>query len=370
MKTNLIKSKIVLGVCVIAAALLAIGILMFRNDHDSLSNDAKPVVKIGMVLPLTGNSSHLGHAIKGAGEVAAMHANKNPDNRYVYKVIAEDSMLQMPAATKVASKMISADNVDALISFSAEVVNVVSSIAEKNKTIHFGISVDKDGAAGKYNFINWTMPESSTAKMAELIKAKGFKNVAIVSLNQSGSLANSEMLSAKLNAAKIKNTLYRFNGDIRDFKTDIKKMQDAKTDVYVLRLFDPQMSIFIKQVRESGDKSTITSVEMFNTIADPSIIEGCWFVDSATADNDITREIMRNNKSEVTWGLGQVYDNVMMIVQAYETAPDRTGAIDVLVGMREYDGTVGHLTQDKDGIFHSTATIKRIENGKQVIVKE
>ena len=354
---------------VILVAIIAAGFYALRNERGG-SADARPVVKIGLVFPLTGNSAHLGHAIKGAAEVAAKHANKNPDNRYVYKIIAEDSMLQMPVATKVTNKLISVDDISALISFSAEVVNVVSSIAEKNKTIHFGISVDKAGAIGKYNFINWTMPESSTAKMAELIKNKGFKNVAIVSLNQSGSLANSEMLDLTLRAAGIKSNLYKFNGDIRDFKTDIQKMQAAKTDIYVLRLFDPQMSIFIKQLRETGDNSTITSVEMFNTIADPSIIEGYWFVDTATADNNVTREIMEYNKSDVTWGLGQVYDNVMMIVRAFETAPDRTGVIDVLIDTKEYDGVVGHLTQDKDGIFHSVATIKKIENGKQVIIKE
>ena len=36
--------------------------------------------------------------------------------------------------------------------------------------------------------------------------------------------------------------------------------------------------------------------------------------------------------------------------------------------MKEYDGIVGHLTQDEDGIFHSTPTVKKIINGKQVIV--
>ncbi|MCL2017265.1 MAG: ABC transporter substrate-binding protein [Alphaproteobacteria bacterium] len=348
---------------VIAAALVCF-LIQGRN-----MDTGKPVVKIGLVLPLTGNSAHLGQAIKGAAEVAVAHANRNSDNRYDYKIVAEDSMLQMPIATRVTSKMISTDHIDALISFSAEVVNVVSSIAEKNKIIHFGISVDKSGATGKYNFINWTMPESSTAKMTEQIKAKGFKNVAVVSFNQSGALANSEMLDKKLRAVGIKSTLYRFNGDIRNFKTDIQKMQDAKTELYVLRLFDPQMSIFIKQLRETGDKSTISSIEMFNAIADPSIIESLWFVDTATAENDITREIMKYNKSEVTWGLGQVYDNVMMIVRAFEIAPDKVGAIDVLIDTKEFDGTVGRLKQDKDGIFHSVATIKRIENGKQVIVK-
>ena len=343
---------------------------MFKGNHNSLSDDNRPVVKIGLVFPLTGNMSHIGQAIKGAAEVAVAHANQNPDNRYTYKVIAEDSMLNLPAAASITNKMVSVDKVDALMSFAADVCNVVSPIAEKNETIHFAISVDPNAAVGKYNFINWTMPESSTAKMTEQIRAKKFKNVAIVSFNQSGALANSEMLHKKLDAAGIKNTLYKFNGDIRDFKTDIKKMQAAKSDLYVLRLFEPQMSIFIKQLRETGDKSAITSVELFNSIADNSTIEGLWFVDIATADNDITHEILKHNKSEVTYGIGQVYDDVMMIVRAFETADNKADAINVLIDMKEYDGTVGHLTQDKDGIFHSIATIKRIENGKQVIVKE
>ncbi|MCL2439638.1 MAG: ABC transporter substrate-binding protein [Alphaproteobacteria bacterium] len=359
-------SKIWIGIA--AAAVVAVVAFALGSGGGKMT-DGRPVVKIGLIFPLTGNSAHLGHAMKGAAEIAVLHANKNPGNRYEYRLITEDSRLQMPVAANIANKMVSVDRVDAMLSFSAEVVNVVSAIAERGRVIHFGISVDRAGAKGRYNFINWTMPEATTQKMTEIIKARGFKNVAIISLNQSGSLANSEMLRDKLSAAGIKNSLHVFNGDVRDFKSDIARMRASGVDIYVLRLFDPMMSIFIRQLREAGDTATITSIEMFNTIADPSIIEGLWFVDTATAEGAISDEIMRHSKSEVSWGIGQIYDNVMMIVHAFEVAPDRAGAIDVLVGLREFDGVVGRLVQDKDGIFHSSATLKEIRGGRQVIIK-
>jgi hypothetical protein len=62
-----------------------------------------------------------------------------------------------------------------------------------------------------------------------------------------------------------------------------------------------------------------------------------------------------------------VYDDVMLLREAFEKAASKEQAVTGLLDIKEYDGITGHLVQDEDGIFNSEAVIKRIENGKAVI---
>ena len=344
---------------VLAVVALVVVVMLRQAQHEGA--DGKPVVKIGTLFPLTGNMAHVGKTLQGAVEVAVNDANKNPDNRYFYEVVSEDSMLNMAKSAAIASKMISLDKVDAMISFAADIGNAVVPVAEKSKVIHFAMSVDPSGASGEYNFINWTMPDSSTDKMVEIIKEKGFENVAIVSFNQSGALANSNMLKAKLDREGIVNNLYKFNPDIRDFRMDIEKMNEAGACLYVLRMFEPQMSVFIKQLRELGIEAEVTSVELFGLVEDKSVIKGHWYVDVANENFDKLREIKSYNGSDTDYALGMAYDDVMLIVKAFEAADDKEGAVEALAWIEIFHGIAGVLIQDENGIFDSEASFRIVE---------
>ena len=345
----------------ILSFIAAITFILSACDNKEQTTSSKPTVKIGTIFPLTGNMAHVGQSLQGAAEVAVEDANSNANNKYHYELKSEDSTMNMVKAATIASKMVSIDKIDAIITFSADIGNAVNAVAENNKTIHFAMSVDPNGAKGKYNFINWTMPESSTGKMAEIIKEKGFRNIAIISFNQTGALANSEMLQKKLNEAGVKNHLYKFNGDIRDFRTDIEKINATEADLYVLRLFEPQMSIFIKQLREKGVDAQITSVELFGLVEDKSSIQGLWYVDVAGENYEKLKEIKEHNKSAQDYALAMAYDDVMLIVSAFENSETKEQAVEKLSEMKAYRGVAGNMLQNEDGIFDSEASFRIIK---------
>ena len=68
--------------------------------------------------------------------------------------------------------------------------------------------------------------------------------------------------------------------------------------------------------------------------------------------------------------MGNTYDAVMLIVKAFERAETKETAIDELLKIKEYDGVVGMVYQDENGIFNSNAVLKKVINGKPVVVKE
>lgn len=356
--------KLLLTTIILAALAAAYLVVSTKqSERRDFADSTKPTIKIGTIFPLTGNMAHVGKSLQGAVQVAVFDANNNPENKYYYELVCEDSTLNMAKSAAIASKLISIDNIDALISFSADIGNAVNPVAEANKTIHFAMSVDPNGASGRYNFINWTMPNSSTTKMMNVIKEKNFNNVAIVSFNQTGALANSEMLREKLNNAGIKNTLYKFNGDMRDFRTDIDKINSTGADLYVLRLFEPQMSIFIKQLREKNINAQITSVELFGLVEDKSSVEGLWYIDVAGENYDKLEDIRHHNKSKQDYALAMAYDDVMLLVDAFEKANTKEQAVEVLSKLKTYHGIAGTMTQNEEGIFDSEASFRIVGKG-------
>ncbi len=358
--------KIIWGV-LIAAAVAGVGIWKYAAAPAVPVFD-KPIVKIGVMLPLSGNLANLGTPIKGAVEMAIEDANAR-DHKYFYQALIEDNQLESMRSASILRKFIFIDKADALLSFGSNVGHVAAPVAEENKILHISVSSDASIARGKYNFLNWTQPESEAKKMAELIRKKGYKSVAVVVLNQQGLLAISEPLVSLLNAAGIRNKKVVFNPGIRNFRLDIAKLKQAiDPDLYVINLYDPEASIFIKQLYESGSKADMTSIEGFSMVFHPTVLpvlEGAWYVDAAEADNETIDRIKARNKTDATYGVGNAYDSVMLFVKAFEEAPTKDAAVDVLTAVKTYDGIIGRLTRTGN-VFDSEAVVKVIRGGKGI----
>ena len=114
----------------------------------------------------------------------------------------------------------------------------------------------------------------------------------------------------------------------------------------------------------------MTSVEAFNLLDDKSVIEGNWFVDAAELKPEYVDKFISHNKSDNIYSVGNTYDAVMLLVEAFERAETKEKAIDELLKIKEYDGTVGKIYQDENGIFNSNAVLKKVIGGKPMVVEE
>ncbi|MDD3668876.1 MAG: ABC transporter substrate-binding protein [Alphaproteobacteria bacterium] len=357
--------KVVLGL----AAVVIVGLAVWRHQVITRGPATdKPIVKIGIVAPLSGNLAIIGRPVKGALEVAFQDANAR-GGKYFYQPIFEDNQFSPMRTATILKKFVFVDKVDAILSLGSNIGLVTAPVAEENKVPHISLATDPAIASGTYNFINWTTPETEARKAMEIILKKGYKRIALIVANHQGPLAMSEALVSKLNAAGIVNKTLVSNPGIRDFRIDIEKLKrSVNPDLYVMLFFDPELTIFIKQLRESGAKTDVTGIETFSMVSSDilSALEGTWCIDGAEADNETMDRIKAHNKSDATYALGQSYDSAMLLVKAFETAPDKAGAIDILAATTEYDGIVGRLTR-KGNIFDSEAVVKTIRGGKAVI---
>jgi hypothetical protein len=61
-----------------------------------------------------------------------------------------------------------------------------------------------------------------------------------------------------------------------------------------------------------------------------------------------------------------MYDALHLLVDSFEKAPSKGEAVEELAKIKSYDGVLGLLEQNDEGIFQSRAIVKIIRNGKTV----
>lgn len=335
----------------------------------------KPVVKIGVTAPLTGDVGYIGEGIRNA--ITMAQENLPADTKYKYEVVYEDDMFEAKRTAATTSKMINVDKVDALISASSGTGGVASPIAEQNKVIHFGIASAASVADGNYNFNHWTSPDEEGRLMASELKKRGYKKVAAFYLNQQGVLAIRDGLKKNLEGSDVKFVTDEIiNPGEKDFRTAISKAKAQNPDIYLAIFFTPQMEIIMKQLKEANVTAPITSVEGFALSNEPALFEGLWYVDSAAAKADFDEKFTaKYGKPPTTYGASNAYDIFNLIVYGYEhTASDKKPTTEevtkTLYTVKDYDGVLGKLAIDDKGVVFSAASVRVFKDGKPVPVTE
>jgi ABC-type branched-subunit amino acid transport system substrate-binding protein len=145
------------------------------------------LVKIGVILPLTGNNDAYGQqCLSGVRlfehELKEREAKGELKNHY--QIIVEDDQLVGRLTAEALNKLINLDHVQALITTTGTSGNVANPRAEKAKIIHIGVTTDTRVAQGEYNFTHWTPPQAEAPLLVEMIKRMEFKRIAIINQRQ------------------------------------------------------------------------------------------------------------------------------------------------------------------------------------------
>ena len=352
----------------IALAIIALGYINHQKDKGV--DDGRPVVKIGVILPLSGNVASVGEVVKGAMEVAINKVNQM-DTKYRYELIFEDNVFTAVRTSTIMNKFVHLDKLDALLSLNSLPGNVISPIAEKNKIVHLNnVNADLRVAEGKYNFFNWILADTQANKLLRIIKKKNYQKVAIIATELPGLSDVADALEVALSESDIAHTRIKINPGTRDFRIDLISLKNAGYDFYIAIMFDPEISIFLKQYGELDITADVSSNHMFSYVRDRKLIEGLWHIGEPEGNEEFLNAVRTHNKNDNVFAAASSYDNVMLLVEAFERAETKETAVDELIKIKEYDGIAGRLVQDNRGIFQSEPVIKRIVNGRTVEITE
>ena len=371
-------NKKILVICgVLLCGLAILGASAFSGAHKQA--ETKPVIKIGVTLPLTGDEAALGESNRNAILLAASELSSS--TKYDYQLVFEDDQFNPAMGASAVNKLIGVDGVSALISFGSPVGNAVSPIAEANHITHINdFASDPHVASGTYNFVDYTPAyQDASLFMKELEKRNIHHAVFFGQQDNPGVTAliadflrdASGTPGITINAAEL------FDTGTRDFKTEILEAEQHHPDIYVLEATSPELEILTRQLRELGVTAPVTTMEAFEFSDQLSLFEGMWYVNGADPMPWFLNLYAARYGKDPKFGAANGYDSFNLIVQAAESAGDgktipTSAAIEqALSEVKNFNGALGDgLSVGSDHLVISNPVVRMIKNGKPVTIQE
>ena len=331
-------------------------------------------VKIGVILPLSGNNAQLGEWQRDAVRLVQKEL-KERKTRHAYEFVLEDDQLQSRLTAQALNKLINIDHVAGLMTFFSAAGNVAAPRAEQAKIPHFCIGSDAKIAKGDYNFLHWTPPATEAALFTKYIKARGYKRVAFLAVRQQGIIAimtDIKKLFAQEGISVVDETY--FNPGERDFRIILARIKEKQPDIFVPIAFSPEAEIILRQRKEVGFEAPLTTIEAFDFLSaeDRKSIEGYYYA-TCGQPTEAFKAGMKSIGVDAWAYTPFTYDTLYLLVDALEQCAepnkDRTAAIKYLNAVKDRPSAVGTISMGPEGIVQSPAGLYQIRGGKSVPVR-
>ncbi len=363
--------KFLLSLCMVLAL-----VACKDEKKEEAQADTKPVVKIGVLYPLSGDSAFFGDSAKKAANLFFKEFDATKF-KYKYQLIWEDSQSSPVRAAMATHKLIDYDHVDVIYDMHSGVSIAVSPIANAKKTLHLAFAQDRAISTGFYNWRVVTSTKKTGEKMLSALKKRNLLNVIGVVENIAGTMS---LYGGFENVAKQDKDMsletMSINPGERDFNLLLQKIQSKKPDAIVVSLHAPEIDIFMRQARMNEINIPIVGVQSFTFLKDKSLAEGSWYVDVAMADKNFLERYKASSGDEITNFAENFYTLLQVTTTIYEsfdgkekpTHEEFIAKIPVLNGVIS---PIGKLVVDKEEQnVDSEASIRSIKKGIVVAIEE
>lgn len=232
---------------------LALCLVLFLISSLPAQAQETPVVKIGLIYPLTGPMSSFGDDMAKAVPLLEKKFNSG-QSKYKFVLLLEDGKFgHTDAAITAAKKLVEVDGVRLLVVGSSGEILQIAPYLESHKVLAVtGFSSHPAVKnAGDYIFRTYIDAGRGIKIVADDLRRKGITRVAVISEESSFTMAIKDSLQEYLGDRIIFSENFAF-GDA-DFNTLAAKARSKKPQVYYLNAATPANFITLfKQLRDRG----------------------------------------------------------------------------------------------------------------------
>lgn len=366
----------------VALCTLALLILLSPLACSKKQPESKEM-KIGAILPLTGDIAAYGENCKNGIDLAVDEINSGGglDGKKV-RVVYEDSQGLPQIGVAAIQKLINKDTVSTIIGdVTSGVTLSIAPIANKNKVVILspGASSPKVTEAGDYIFRNWQSDSLEAEVMAKYALEKGYGDIAIMYINNDFGKALDETFS-KIFVSKGGKILINeaFEQNEKDFRTHLLKIKIFNPQAIYLLSYPQETPLILQQAKELGLNAQFLGVAAFE---DGSLIkiagklaDGVVYTFAIPpSDEDPTvANFKKNYYSKYSKGPGLTsdtgYDAIKMIVLTIKLGGGFSGD-DIKEGLykiKDFHGASGIMSFDRNGDVVKPIGLKTVQDGKFV----
>lgn len=374
--------KIWIGIGIIAVVILAIVLILTQTRSEPEK------VRIGVILPLTGDGATYGKEIKQGIDLAIDEINEEEGirGRPVVAFYEDDQGLPQPAVSAL-QKLIDQNKVNVVIggAFSTPALAMLP-ICNRRHMLFFSPTASSPelSVPNDYFFRNWPSDTFEGNSMAEFAVSRlGLKKFAILYSNSDYGLGLREVFKKKVIELG-GNTVFEdsFSEGMTDFRTQLSKIKQSQPDGIYLVGWYKEFALILRQAREIGVGSQFLSCVTFNK---PELLEiagdtaeGVYFTqptydpqsNEANVENFVKSYRKKYDEDPGVYA-AHGYDSVKLLALAMKTKGFSVNDImEGLYSISGYEGTSGMTTFDSNGDVAKPARIFVVRNRKYVPVEK
>jgi branched-chain amino acid transport system substrate-binding protein len=335
-------------------------------------------LKIGAVLPLTGDLATYGQNAKEGIELAVEEINSQGDIKV--QVVYEDSKGQAQAAVSAMQKLITVDKVSCIIGDVASSPTLaMAPIANQRKIVILSPAASSPNitAAGEFVFRIWPSDDFEASVMADYVKQKGYKKVAVLHVNNDYGKAMYEAFAKNVAKAGITiAAVETFQQNATDVRAQLTKIKAVQPDAIYLISYPKDSIVILGQYRQLGIKAPLLATSAFE---DPQILEmqkeaaeGVVFTSPIPPDpkDQVVSTFRSKYRAKFGKEPGLVadygYDALKLVVEAVRLGGGTDGQ-NIKRGLervKDFKGASGLINFDANGDVVKPSGIKTVRDGQ------
>lgn len=367
----------------IAATLVASGVGL---GFSAPAAAADPVVKVGYLLPLTGEYSKYGAMFRNASAIV-VEAFNAANNGFDLEIVFEDTKSDPKDSGNVAAKFVDNKDIVAVLGdFSSSASMAAGEVLAKGGLPQLSQTASHPDFVkmSKWQFRNITTQAQEGPFNADWIAAKHKKAAVIAIQNDWGLSAAENFVKAYEKVGGKVTEQEFFNPGLRDFKSILTKVKRSNPDVIYLCMFDEQGSALLQQAKQLSLESALFSTSALYSpklleLAGPAA-EGLFlattFVGNSPEPNvkAFVDAYKKRYSEEPSQFAAQAYDAVGIMLQALKkaggTKATRDSVREALAATKDFPGVTGVTSFDPQTREPSKVLSKlTVKSGQFTIVK-
>ncbi len=373
---------------IVTAAALLIAVLWFVNRLTK-QTEAGLTLRVGVVLPLTGDLASYGKNAKDGIELAAQELNdmasKGGGGAVRISLVVEDSKGQPQPAVSAFQKLTTVDRVSCVIGDVATSSTLaIAPLANSSKVVLMSPAASAPAItdAGEFVFRVWPSDAFEASVVSDYLEKKPYRKIGVLYVNNDYGQAMLRIIGERLKTFGGAITdVEAFEQNTRDLRTQLSKLAAAAPEVIFLVSYPKDSITFLRQYAELGLQMPIVSTSSFE---DPQILkeqgkvaEGVVFSSPLPADETdaVVGEFRKAYEAKYGKKPGLVadygYDALRVLTEAAKLvgATDGEALRSGLGKIKDFHGASGLINFDKNGDVIKPAGLKTVRNGEYVWLK-
>ncbi len=363
---------VIIAVVIVVAAVVVATLLLRGGEK---------VIRVGALLPLTGEAAPYGKAAQQAIQLAVEEVNAAGGvNGKRVQVVYEDSRLDPKTAASAANKLCDVDKVRAIIGpMASATVEAVLPIAQRKKAVVISPAATAHGLSGKEGFFRTIVSDvyDGTAMAEFAYRKPGFRRVPVLYVEAAGPAGVAQSFIKRFKQLGGTVPVVEVGPpNATDFRAQLTKINAADPDAVYFAAYAVETATILKQAKELGLNKQMLTHQLAE---DPEVRERAG--EAANGVIYTTPKLDRTtggpavkafyDKFKKKYGeeprnfASNSYDALKLVVKAItEKSYTFEGIARGLLATKDYPGASGTLSFDSTGDILQPMRLMTIKGGR------